>query len=705
MKCKLFFIFSWMKKRLIKLFPCRSKASKRNGLLLSVILLLIFFFILSTFFGLCDFIQTNNLPSIFRFDSFYNDILAEKRKNGSINPWYQMTFNYRSELINKNRIKYLLKFAKFSTDIKSSCIKRDRYLFEFLRIFDVDPYENDLTLPYNLILGSESSIGFSLCKILRNEKIMKIKDIEIIDFSNEYYQKLLNYVNITHIYICDSFREYLLSSSNDAERQIDKQNDDFISKLISWANRKNITITFFEKQMKSHQKISQIIKAKSHNFKIHQIPLYIDSEVFYDPHNFIAHTMAECIKTNNSNIHKLLNLFDINMIEANSNVSLNSIDHILSHKLTSEQIVSQKNISLNSILHYIKTEINCNLALKQVSNVSINNNNENEFLQTIVQNITQYMVKDDKPFVSIVIVGRHDGFSNGFEERTQHFFTSISQHLKNAPLANFEIVFVDYATPTENKKLSEIFQFDETLKKKIRFINVPVKSHYRLNRELNAKVSFYEYIAKNIGIRRAKGKFILTTNPDNLYNSDFFDKIQRKQFNDGILYRTNRFSCKEGIKYNINELIHILNDTPWSLNDQFELASRCPTNLKGTSFEISVSSLQKDAWPCGAGDFLMMSAKMWDAVGGFNEFPGNANVDALLLGKMMKFVPGYIRFMMRAPIVHQYHPRKNIFRPAVRNHEEMMRSYACSCECKILGKFQDNDNWGLNDETYLEDKF
>ena len=107
-------------------------------------------------------------------------------------------------------------------------------------------------------------------------------------------------------------------------------------------------------------------------------------------------------------------------------------------------------------------------------------------------------------YSSIVVVGRHDGFAKGFEKRAQIFLDALANHTQKVPLASYEIVFVDYATPTEAAKLSEVFVIHPVLRDKIRFVNVPATSHVRVCHKLNTSISFLEYVAKNIGIRRAK---------------------------------------------------------------------------------------------------------------------------------------------------------------------------------------------------------
>ena len=47
-------------------------------------------------------------------------------------------------------------------------------------------------------------------------------------------------------------------------------------------------------------------------------------------------------------------------------------------------------------------------------------------------------------------------------------------------------------------------------------------------------------IAKNVGIRRARGKYVLATNIDVLFSDELFMCFKKKKLKPGILYRTNR---------------------------------------------------------------------------------------------------------------------------------------------------------------------
>ena len=51
----------------------------------------------------------------------------------------------------------------------------------------------------------------------------------------------------------------------------------------------------------------------------------------------------------------------------------------------------------------------------------------------------------------------------------------------------------------------------------------------------------FEYIAKNVGIRRANGEFVLVTNPDVLYNRPLLSLFAKRRLERDRYYRADRY--------------------------------------------------------------------------------------------------------------------------------------------------------------------
>ena len=145
----------------------------------------------------------------------------------------------------------------------------------------------------------------------------------------------------------------------------------------------------------------------------------------------------------------------------------------------------------------------------------------------------------EKPYLSVVVASRNDNHGGDLNERAQNCIDSFSSQCERFNLSH-EIVIVDWNPPIEKPFLFE------TLKGKFKSIIVPPEIH---NRYGQAKLfPLYQMIAKNAGIRRASGEFILATNVDILFSDDIVEFMATKPFSEGNLYRAYRYDAKPGPK-------------------------------------------------------------------------------------------------------------------------------------------------------------
>ena len=63
----------------------------------------------------------------------------------------------------------------------------------------------------------------------------------------------------------------------------------------------------------------------------------------------------------------------------------------------------------------------------------------------------------------------------------------------------------------------------------------------------NPRVPYLEYVAKNVGIRRATAPFVLVTNADILLGREVVDAIADRRLQPGTMYRAPRYDIKLGV--------------------------------------------------------------------------------------------------------------------------------------------------------------
>lgn len=184
--------------------------------------------------------------------------------------------------------------------------------------------------------------------------------------------------------------------------------------------------------------------------------------------------------------------------------------------------------------------------------------------------------------ISIIIVGRNDNYGGDFEDR----LFSTSRHNVDALRASgieFELIFVEWNPLRDRKLLSEkiVDAFPEA-----RCIVVDGAIHTLISE--NRHIAVFEYHAKNAGAGRAKGDWILITNPDNFLGSDVLKFLQKGAFDANTLYRAGRIDIAD----------ETLVDSP-DLQDDL-------AHEEAPFFGAS-------------GDFIFCSAELFRQIGGFRE--------------------------------------------------------------------------------------
>jgi hypothetical protein len=79
-----------------------------------------------------------------------------------------------------------------------------------------------------------------------------------------------------------------------------------------------------------------------------------------------------------------------------------------------------------------------------------------------------------------------------------------------------ELILVEWNPPADREKLIEVLKYPKGEGYcSIRIIEVPPQLHSRF--QYSDRLPLFQMIAKNVGIRRAKGQFVLATNIDIIF--------------------------------------------------------------------------------------------------------------------------------------------------------------------------------------------
>ena len=101
---------------------------------------------------------------------------------------------------------------------------------------------------------------------------------------------------------------------------------------------------------------------------------------------------------------------------------------------------------------------------------------------------------------------------------------------------NCELIIVDWNSKIALRK---IIKPSILIKNKIiKIIEVSNKIHKKYKN--SKKINFFQMIAKNVGARRAEGKFLIFSNVDIIFSENFFKYLKNNTIKNKTIYRADR---------------------------------------------------------------------------------------------------------------------------------------------------------------------
>ena len=267
--------------------------------------------------------------------------------------------------------------------------------------------------------------------------------------------------------------------------------------------------------------------------------------------------------------------------------------------------------------------------------------------------------------ISYVLCGRNDNYAGYFDER---LFLTVKYNFKKFKEHGIphELIFVEW-NPDPTKEL-----FSKKL------VNtIPNTRCYVVGKEVHNAIAqeytwmtFMEFFAKNVAIRRAEGDYILCTNADCFYSDSIFEEIA-KGMDENIVYRAERHDI---------DLDRVLELNEDGFKDQIT-----------RSHPIGSIAPYTDA----AGDFALMSKKLFDRCTGYDEGQRFVKIhkDSRILFSIYKWKDPTISFK---PIGELYHIEHGTSVPTTglgANYRKANGPYNWKYFAGL--PYENQDNWGL----------
>jgi hypothetical protein len=154
----------------------------------------------------------------------------------------------------------------------------------------------------------------------------------------------------------------------------------------------------------------------------------------------------------------------------------------------------------------------------------------------------------DLPHLSVVAVSRNDDHGGALRGRMQHFVSGFIAQCRKHQL-NAELLLVEWNPPPERRPLEAALEWPTDFGPAIvRVVSVPPRLHATLPN--SDALPLFQMIGKNVGIRRARGRYVLATNIDILFD-DAIVLFLRDRLKPGIMVRTDRYDVPGDLATNV----------------------------------------------------------------------------------------------------------------------------------------------------------
>jgi hypothetical protein len=279
---------------------------------------------------------------------------------------------------------------------------------------------------------------------------------------------------------------------------------------------------------------------------------------------------------------------------------------------------------------------------------------------------------------------------------------------------DYEVVVVEWNPPADAGRIRDVIEVPASASGRVRFFEVGERLHHGVQPE--ETMPFCEYIAKNAGIRRARGDWILASTPDVIFNEDLVRYLARARLLENAFYRIDR----------VDTVAKLSLDMPWrkrlSACDASTVcvqSSRGPAPVNGLKppqpylVRRFLSLVQgRPVWgrphidnsevhTNASGDFLLMARDDWFRLHGYTELCTHAHIDSIMCWTARSAGLDQVLLGGSMRLYHQEHDRamhsvlpQTDLAPWRRRYEDSMR--------EGMPLILNDEAWGLADHVLPE---
>lgn len=315
------------------------------------------------------------------------------------------------------------------------------------------------------------------------------------------------------------------------------------------------------------------------------------------------------------------------------------------------------------------------------------------------------------PYVSLIVVARNDNYGGDFLYRLEVFVSSLAFLCAKHRLAA-ELIVVEWNPPVDRPFLQDALSWEKYASQylAVRIIQVPPEIHASLPNP--AKLHLFEYLGKNVGVRRARGEYILTTNPDVIFNSELVQFLSQRRLRPDCFYRIDRYDVRspvplettvdESCAFCRNNILRRMGRL--GVYGNGNLGMYDPRRWKSWAVYLKnrVTRYPHDYPHINAsGDFFLSYGDNWTRLRGYPEIETQGKphgIDGLIVHSAQWI--GLKQTILSEPLrlYHQDHGRPETSKPFSPTVKELYQRMKATKSASIIN----NDDWGLAGHDLFE---
>ena len=344
-----------------------------------------------------------------------------------------------------------------------------------------------------------------------------------------------------------------------------------------------------------------------------------------------------------------------------------------------------------------------------------------------------------RPFLSVVVATRNDQHGGDPNARLRLAIEHFRYWADRAGLSA-EYLVVDWNPPAQKANMAEVIQRWNlpASRVRVRILEVPRQYHQALGGP--EALEFYQMIAKNVGIRRAAGEYILASNIDILFSPAILRVLTRQNLSPGRMYRSDRLDlsadCLGQKAENLEDSAMMTKLTRYNrrtgtlpigrLGNQIlgNLASRPPPWRKRFWEKIhlwlrrhNLPDPIRSRYPLhtnGCGDFTLLHRQAWQQLRGYLELPVfSFHLDSIFCCQAHQ--SGFEEKVLAFPLVHFHLDHGGGWSPEASEHlfarlreknipflDSEAHDFEKLCLRGRTPLVFNKENWGFGGETFPE---